>query len=258
MKIFVGIKQVPDTETKIKLLPNAVGVDLTGVKWVVNPYDELAIEEAVKIKEKNPGSQVFAITLGPKQRASEVLRTALAMGCDEGVIVNTNTELDNLGVAKTLAAAIKAEGGCDLLLLGKLAIDDNGSSVGPMIAELLNLPHVSVVSKLELTETSAKVERDIEGGAKEIFQVPLPCVLTANKGLNMPRYASLPGIMKAKKKVLKEYEADAFGVATGSAKSKFTSFALPDDKTAVKMITGDAAAQAQELARLLRDEAKVL
>ncbi|OYZ17280.1 MAG: electron transfer flavoprotein subunit beta [Bdellovibrio sp. 28-41-41] len=256
MKIFVGIKQVPDTETKIKLLPNAAGVDLTGVKFVVNPYDEFAIEEAVKIKEKNPGTQVFAITLGPKQRVSEVLRTALAMGCDEGVVVNSNSELDNLGVAKALAAAIKTEGGCDLLLLGKLAIDDNGSSVGPMIAELLGAPHISVVSKLELTGTTAKVERDIEGGAKEIFEVPLPCVLTANKGLNMPRYASLPGIMKAKKKVLKEYEAET--LAAGVCKSKATAFTLPDDKTAVKMIAGDAGAQAQELARMLRDEAKVL
>lgn len=258
MKIFVGIKQVPDTETKIKLLPNAAGVDLNGVKWVVNPYDEFAIEEAVKIKEKTPGAQVFAISLGPKQRTSEVLRTALAMGCDEGIVVNTTAELDSLGVAKALAAAIKAEGGCDLVLFGKLAIDDNGSSVGPMVAELLGIPHVSVVSKLELAGATAKAERDIEGGAKEVFELPLPCLVTANKGLNMPRYASLPGIMKAKKKVLKEYEADALGVSASGAKAKFISFALPDDKSAVKMITGDAAAQAQELARLLRDEAKVL
>jgi electron transfer flavoprotein beta subunit len=256
MKIFVGIKQVPDTETKIKLLPNAVGVDLTGVKWVVNPYDEFAIEAAVRIKEKNPGAQVFVITLGPKQRASEAIRTALAMGCDEGIVINTNSELDNLGVAKALAAAIKAEGGCDLLLLGKLALDDNGSSIGPMIAELLGVPHISVISKLDLADATAKVERDIEGGAKEVFEVPLPCVLTANKGLNMPRYASLPGIMKAKKKVLKEYEAETFAAA--ASKSKSVAFTLPDDKTAVKMITGDASAQAQELARLLRDEAKVL
>lgn len=258
MKIFVGIKQVPDTETKIKLLPNSAGVDLNGVKWVVNPYDEFAIEEAVKIKEKNAGTQVFAITLGPKQRASEVLRTALAMGCDEGVVVNANTELDNLSVAKALAAAIKAEGGCDLVLLGKLAIDDNGSSVGPMLAEMLGIPHVSVVSKLDINGASLHVERDIEGGAKEVFEVSTPCLLTANKGLNMPRYASLPGIMKAKKKVLKEYEAEALGATAAGMKSKLVSFAMPEDKTAVKMISGDASAQAQELTRLLRDEAKVL
>ncbi|MBL7544585.1 MAG: electron transfer flavoprotein subunit beta/FixA family protein [Bdellovibrionaceae bacterium] len=258
MKIFVGIKQVPDTETKIKLLPNGAGVDLTGVKWVVNPYDEFAIEEAVKIKEKNPGTQVFAITLGPKQRASEVLRTALAMGCDEGVVVNSNIELDNLSVAKALTAAIKAEGACDLLLLGKLAIDDNGSAVGPMVAELLGTPHISVVSKLELSGSTLKVERDVEGGAKEVFEVSTPCVLTANKGLNMPRYASLPGIMKAKKKVLKEYEAEALGVSASTAKSKMASFSMPEDKTAVKMLTGDASAQAQELARLLREDAKVI
>jgi electron transfer flavoprotein beta subunit len=258
MKIFVAIKQVPDTETKLKLLPGNTGADMTGVKWIVNPYDENAIEEAIKIKEKNAGTQVFAITLGPKQRASEVLRTALAMGCDEGVVINTTIDLDNLAVAKALAAAIKAEGGCDLLLLGKLAIDDNGSSVGPMVAELLGIPHVSVVSKVEVNGTQLKVERDIEGGAKEIFEVPMPCLLTANKGLNMPRYASLPGIMKAKKKVLKEYEAEALGISAANVKSKFTAFTMPEDKTAVKMIAGDAATQAQELVRALRDEAKVL
>lgn len=258
MKIFVGIKQVPDTETKIKLQPNSAGIDLTGVKWIVNPYDEFAIEEAVKIKEKNPGTNVFAITLGPKQRASEVLRTALAMGCDEGVVINANSELDNLSVAKALAAAIKAEGGCDLVLLGKLAIDDNGSAVGPMVAELLGIPHVSVVSKLDISGTNVRVERDIEGGAKEVFELSMPCLLTANKGLNMPRYASLPGIMKAKKKVLKEYEADALGAPTAGMKAKITSFTLPEDKSLVKMIAGDAVAQAHELARLLREEAKVL
>lgn len=258
MKIFVGIKQVPDTETKVKLLGNGTGVDLAGAKWIVNPYDEFAIEEAIKIKEKNPGTQVFAITLGPKQRASEVLRTALAMGCDEGVVVNSTTELDGFAVAKGLASAIKAEGGCDLLLLGKLAIDDNGSSVGPMLAEMMGIPHISVISKLDLNGSNVKVERDIEGGAKEVFEVALPCLLTANKGLNMPRYASLPGIMKAKKKVLKEYEAEALGVSASDIKSKAILFSMPDDKTAVKMLAGDASSQAKELAHLLRDEAKVL
>ncbi len=258
MKIFVGIKQVPDTETKVKLAAGGAGVDLTGAKWVVNPYDEFAIEEAIKIKEKNPGTQVFAITLGPKQRASEVLRTALAMGCDEGVVVNSSAELDNFAVAKALSLAIKAEGGCDLILLGKLAIDDNGSSVGPMLAEMMGIPHISVVSKLEINGSTLRLERDIEGGAKEVFEVSTPCLLSANKGLNMPRYASLPGIMKAKKKVLKEYEAEALGVSAADIKSKAASYTLPDEKTAVKMLAGDAASQSKELARLLRDEAKVL
>lgn len=258
MKIFVGIKQVPDTETKVKLLPNATGVDLSGVKWVVNPYDEFAIEEAIKIKEKNPGTQVFAITLGPKPRAADVLRTALAMGCDEGIVVNSNIELDNFAVAKALSLAIKAEGGCDLILLGKLAIDDNGSAVGPMLAEMMDIPHLSVISKLEINDSTLRVERDIDGGTKEVFEISTPCLLTANKGLNMPRYASLPGIMKAKKKVLKEYEIDALGVTAADIKSKATLFSLPDEKTAVKMLTGDSASQAKELAHLLRNEAKVL
>lgn len=256
MKIFACIKQVPDTETKIKLGTGAV--DFTGVKWVVNPYDEFAIEEAIKIKEKNPGSHVFAITIGPKQRASEVLRTALAMGCDEGIIINSTLDLDAFSVSTALAEAIKQEGGADLILLGKLAIDDNGSSVGPMLAEKLGLTHVSVVSKLEITGTTVRAERDVEGGAKEIFETNLPCVITANKGLNSPRYASLPGIMKAKKKVLKELEAESLGVSSSTLKAKLTNFSLPEEKGAVRMLTGDSATQASELVKLLRDEAKVL
>ena len=127
-----------------------------------------------------------------------------------------------------------------------------------MLAEMMSIPHISVISKLEINGTTLKVERDIEGGAKEIFEVPLPCLLTANKGLNMPRYASLPGIMKAKKKVLKEYEAEALGVTGADVKSKGAVFSMPDDKTAVKMLAGDGSSQAKELAHLLRDEAKVL
>ncbi|MCB0371226.1 MAG: electron transfer flavoprotein subunit beta/FixA family protein, partial [Bdellovibrionales bacterium] len=210
-KIFVCVKQVPDTETKIKFLADGSGVDPQGVKWILNPYDEYAVEEAVKFKEKNPGSQVTVITLGPKPRAAEVLRTALAMGADEGIVINSLPEVDAYSAAKALAKAIQTEG-ADLILTGKLAIDDNGSSVGPMIAEFLKIPHVSVVSKIEYQDSKVIVERDVDGGAKEVFEVTSPCLLTTNKGLNTPRYASLPGIMKAKKKVLKELEQNQLGV----------------------------------------------
>ena len=120
MKIFVCVKQVPDTETKIKFLADNSGIDPQGIKWILNPYDEYAVEEAVKFKEKNPTAQVFVVTLGPKQRASEVLRTALAMGADEGIVVNTTSEMDSFSVAKTLAKVIQAEGGADLIFTGKL------------------------------------------------------------------------------------------------------------------------------------------
>lgn len=253
MKIFVCVKQVPDTETKIKILPDQSGIDLAGIKWVMNPYDENAVEEAIKFKEKNAGAQVWAITAGPKARATEVLRTALAMGADEAIVVNTADNMDSLSTAHALADAIKAEGGAHIIFSGKLAIDDNQSSVPQMIAEFLSIPHTTVVSKTEYAAESVTVERDVEGGAKEVVQMMTPALVAANKGLNMPRYASLPGIMKAKKKVIKEVEA-----AASTAKVKFSGFTLPSDKAPVKLLTGDAASQTQKLIKLLRDEAKVL
>lgn len=258
MKIFVCVKQVPDTETKVKFLPDNSAVDPQGIKWILNPYDEYAVEEAVKFKEKNPSAQVFVLTLGPKQRVSEVLRTALAMGADEGILIDAPTDVDSYATAKCLAKVIQAEGSPDLIYTGKLAIDDNGNTVGPMLAEFLKIPHVSVVSKIEYLGTSLKVERDVDGGAKEVFEISLPCLVTANKGLNTPRYASLPGIMKAKKKVLKEYAFSQLDLGPSDIKVKQTAFSFPADKSPVKMISGNADAQVTELVKLLRDDAKVL
>ena len=258
MKIFVCVKQVPDTEAKIKILPDQSGIDSAGIKWVMNPYDENAVEEAVKLRDANPGSQLWAITLGPKSRTVECLRTALAMGADEAIVINAAENTDAFSTAKALAAAIKAEGGAQIIFSGKLAIDDNGSSVSQMIAQFLNVPHTTVVTKFTYTAESSTVERDAEGGAKEVVQMMNPCVVGANKGLNMPRYASLPGIMKAKKKTIKEVEIASLGVSGADNKVKYSGFSLPADKAPVKMITGDSAAQASDLVRLLRDEAKVL
>lgn len=258
MKIFVCLKQVPDTETKVKFNADQTGLDPNGIKWVMNPYDEFAVEEAIRLREKNAGSQVFAISLGPKARVSESLRTALAMGADEAIVINASESFDAYATAKALAQAITAEGGAQLVLLGKLAIDQNQSSVGPMLAEFMNLPHVSVVSKLEGTFGAFTAERDVDGGSKEIVEIKGPAIVTANKGLNMPRYASLPGIMKAKKKVIKELEAAALAVSDNDNKVKYKNFSFPPEKPAVKMVTGDAQAQATQLVQLLRDEAKVL
>lgn len=258
MKIFVCIKQVPDTETKIKVAADQNGIDTAGIKWVLNPYDEFAVEEAVKFKEKNPTAQVWAITAGPKTRAVESLRTALAMGADEAIVINADEKLDAISTAKALAATIKAEGGAHLIFTGKLAIDANQSSVPQMVAEFLSIPHTSVVSKFENQGESVLVERDADGGAKEVVQMMNPSLIAANKGLNMPRYASLPGIMKAKKKVIKEVEFSTLGIAATDQKVKYVQFTLPAEKPAVKLLTGDASAQAAELIKLLRDEAKVL
>lgn len=258
MKIFVCLKQVPDTETKIKILPDQSGIDPAGIKWVMNPYDEHAVEEAVKFREKNPSAQVWAISMGPKARVVESLRTALAMGADEAIVINSVENADALTTARALSSVINSESGAHLIFAGKLSIDSNQSSVPQMVAEFLNIPHTSVVSKFEAHSENINVERDSDGGAKEIVQMLTPALIAANKGLNMPRYASLPGIMKAKKKVIKEIEFSSLGISPTEQKIKYISYALPQEKAAVKLLTGDSSAQATELMKLLRDEAKVL
>ena len=140
MKIFVCVKQVPDTETKIKIAADQAGIEAAGVKWVMNPYDEFAVEEAVKLRDANAGSQVWVLSLGPKQRVSETLRTALAMGADEAIVINADEKLDNFSTARALSEVIKAEGGAKVIFSGKMAIDDNSSAVSQMVAEFLNAP----------------------------------------------------------------------------------------------------------------------
>lgn len=257
MKIFVCVKQVPDTETKIKITPDQSGIDTAGIKWVMNPYDEYAVEEAVKLRDANAGSQVWVVSAGPKTRVVESLRTALAMGADEAIVINAEN-LDTFSTAKALAEVIKTEGGAGVVFSGKLAIDDNASSVGQMVAEFLNIPHTTVVSKFAFGGENITVERDVEGGAKEIVQMMAPAMVAANKGLNMPRYASLPGIMKAKKKVIKEVEFSSLNIPGSDIKVKYSGFTLPAEKPPVKMLSGDSSAQVTELVKLLRDEAKVL
>ena len=258
MKVFVCLKQVPDTETKIKILPDQTGIDTAGIKWVMNPYDEFAVEEAVKFKEKNPTAQVWAITVGPKARAVEVLRTALAMGADEAIVVNSAEALDAITTAQALAAVIGSEGGAHLVLAGKMAIDNSQSSVPQMTAEFLNIPHTTVVSKFEASPEAFTVERDSDGGTKEVVQLMSPSLIAANKGLNLPRYASLPGIMKAKKKVIKEIEYSSLGISTTDQKVKYSSYTLPAEKPAVKLISGDSASQVSQLVQALRNDAKVI
>lgn len=258
MKIAVCIKQVPDTETKIKLSADKKNIDEVGIKWVVNPYDEFAIEEALKLKEAKAGSTVTVFSLGPKGRVVDAIRTALAMGADEGVVVHTEERLDSLATAKALAKALQQEGLPDIVFTGKLAIDDNAASVSQLLAEFLNWPHATVVSKFQAEEGRVNVEREVEGGTREVIQLVGPSVVGANKGLNMPRYASLPGIMKAKKKPVKEIELSTLGVSASDCKTQYENFQLPPEKPPVKILSGDSGTQARELVRLLKDEAKVL
>ena len=258
MKIFVCLKQVPDTEARIDLKPDQSGITETGFKWIMNPYDEFAVEECVKLKEKSPDAKVIALTIGPKSRAQEVLRTALALGADEAIVVDSSDANDFTMVANALAKVITTEGGADLIFTGKLAIDDNGSAVGPMLATLLKIPHASSVTKIEYTaDKKVVVERELEGGSKEVIEMAMPCLIGATKGLNTPRYASLPNIMKAKKKPLKELNGAEF-FSESDRKTRFIEFQLPKAKAPVKMLAGEAKSQASELVNLLKNEAKVL
>src|SRR6266550_2231780 len=200
MKLAVCIKRVPDSETRVKIAADGKSLDEAGVKFILNPYDEFAVEEALRQREKAGAGEVVVIALGPPA-AQETIRTALAMGADRGVLLQTaGFHVDGLETAKALAAELK-NGAFDLILFGKMAIDDYNHQVGPMVAELLDLPCVTTVAHLEIAGGKGTAEREIEGGI-EVVEFPLPAVLTTDKGLNEPRYPALKGIMAAKKKPL--------------------------------------------------------
>lgn len=258
MRVYVCIKQVPDTDTRIKISGSGDGIDEGGVKWIINPYDEFAIEEAIRLKEKNPSAQVTAICLGPKARVNNSLLTAMAMGVDDSILIDTPTALDSLTTAKALAAAIKKNGDFHMIFTGKLGIDGNVSATSQMLAEILAIPHVSVVNAMEYSADKFTAKREIEGGGVESYESSYPALIAANKGLNKPRFASLPGIMKAKKKPVVEIPLADLGLSADNVKVRFTSLQMPPARPAVKMITGEPAQQAKELVRLLREEAKVL
>jgi electron transfer flavoprotein beta subunit len=259
MNLFVLLKQVPDTETTIRIQSDGNGIEKADVKkWILNPYDEFAIEEAIKTKEKIKEGAVTVVACGP-DRVVEALRTAVAMGADNAIHIKAEEELDTYLVAKALATACKKEN-ATLVLSGKQAIDDDQSAVFGYVAEFMDVPSVSVVVKLDLAadKKSFKAEREVEGGTKHVIECPVPAVVAVNKGINSPRYASLPGIMKAKKKEIKVLSLADLGLGAEKAKTKDSAFALPPERKAGVKISGDAAAQAKELVRLLREEAKVI
>jgi electron transfer flavoprotein beta subunit len=257
MNIYVCIKQVPDTETKIKLNANSSGIDTAGIKWIMSPYDEFAVEEALRLKEKNAGSTVTVLSAGPA-RVVETLRTALAMGADQAIHVEVPESADSNYAAKALAMALKKESDVKLVFTGKEAIDDGAAQGSQLIAEHFGMPYATVVLGVEYGATSVKVKREIEGGAYETLEMPMPCLIAAQKGLNEPRYASLPNIMKAKKKEVKVLKATELGLTDADQKIRMKNFQLPPPKQAGKKLSGDATAQAKELVKLLHEEAKVV
>jgi len=261
VKIAVPIKQVPDTEAKVSVAADGRSIDDSNVTLVVNPYDEYALEEGLRIKEARGSGEVIVVTVGP-DKASQALRTCLAMGADRGIHVKEPSaeSMDPVVIAKALAAALR-EVEPDLILTGKYAVGTDNQAVGVMLAELLGLPHVAVVTRLELHEGTLTAERQIEG-AVEIQEASLPCVVTAHKGLNEPRYASLKGIMAAKRKPIEEKTFDALGLDAEAVKPRVTweRIELPPPKPPGKVISADEDPEAasRELVRLLHEEAKVI
>jgi electron transfer flavoprotein beta subunit len=261
MNSLVCIAYVPDTETKIKIAADGKSIDEADVKWIVSPYDEFGLEEALKTREAKGAGTVTVLSVGP-ERVKTGLRECLARGADEAIWVDSGTagSLDALGTAKALAAAAKG-GAYDFFWFGQKGVGFDESLVGPMFAELMGVPHVGSVVKLELGDGKVTAHREIEG-AHEVVECTLPAVLTAQKGLNEPRYASLKGIMAAKKKPIAEKKLAELGVPEADpaqAKTRWRKLELPPARQAVKLVPADdPVAAGKELVRLLREEAKVI
>lgn len=248
MKILVFVNHVPDTETKVKIGGDAKTIDPAGVNFMLSPYDEFGVEEALKTKQQF-GGEVVVVSLGGDSN-KETLRKALAMGCDKAVLLKDASVRDSYAVARSLADYAK-EYGADIIFCGKQSIDYDDAQVGPLVGEMLGMPSVSVVVKLEIKEGSVIAEREIEGG-HEIVHAKLPAVICAQKGLNEPRYPSLKGIMDAKRKPIEEKVP-----AMVESKVEVVSMSKPPAKAQGKIVGTDASA-ASELVRLLHEEAKVI
>lgn len=265
MDILVLLKQVPDTEAEIRPTPDNTAINYEGIKFVINVYDEYAVEEALRIKEQVGEGAVTIVTLG-SERAVESIRTALAMGADKAVHLDDPAfdGGDALATAKALAKAIEGMS-YDIIFCGRQAIDDDLAQVGNILGEFLGLPSVTGIVKFDLSEDKKKatVQRQIEGGI-EVLEVPLPAVFTATKGLNEPRYPSLPGIMKAKKKELKPVKLGDLGLSEDEVGKKGSliqvlNFSLPPVRQAGKIVEGETPEEkATNLAKLLREEAKMI
>jgi len=262
MNIVVLVKQVPDTESLIQIAEDGVSIKKQDIKWIMNPYDELAVEEALRIKEAQGGT-VTILSFGP-EKTIEAIRTALAMGADQGVHIKDPAAegSDSLATAKLLAAALKNIP-YDLIIAGHRAVDEDNYQVASAVAELLGIPQVSIVNKAEVADGKITCHRTIEGGTV-VMQAALPALFTTQRGLNEPRYASLPGIMKAKKKTVDvktvaDLGVDAASVGAANRKVKIKALNLPPQRQSVRMIQGEtAAAKAAELVKILHEETKII
>jgi electron transfer flavoprotein beta subunit len=249
MKILVPVKRVVDYNVKIRVKPDGSGVELANVKMSMNPFDEIAVEEAIRLKEQGKATEIVAVSIGPAQ-AAETIRTALAMGADRGILVKTDQPVEPLGVAKILKAVVGQENP-QLVILGKQAIDDDCNQTGQMLGALLGWPQGTFAFKLTLGEGAVEVTREVDGGLQTV-SLKLPAIVTTDLRLNEPRYASLPNIMKAKKKPLDETSPEALGV-DATARLKVLKTVEPGGRKA-----GVKVASVAELVNKLKVEAGVL
>lgn len=257
MNIYVCIKQVPDTEATL-LVKDGTSINEANIKWIISPYDEYALEEALKLKEKNPGSTVTVVTLGPK-RAESALRSGLAMGAENAVHIETEELfLDHKTVAAALGNAIKQDPDFGIIFLGKQAIDDDSYLTHIYLAEHLGIPVSTNVIAFKHEDGKVVVEREIDEGAREKIEMAIPCVVGATKGLNEPRYASLMGIMKAKKIPIKKLTLQEAGISDTTVKIKREKLYAPPEKPQGRIIVGELEDAVKELVRVLKEEAKVL
>ncbi|WP_238312599.1 electron transfer flavoprotein subunit beta/FixA family protein [Methylobacterium organophilum] len=249
MKVLVPVKRVVDYNVKIRVKADGSGVELANVKMSMNPFDEIAVEEAIRLKEKGTVTEIVAVSIGPQQ-AQETLRTALAMGADRAILVKTDVTCEPLAVAKLLKAVVEKESP-QLVILGKQAIDDDSNQTGQMLAALLGWPQGTFAYKIETADGSLDVTREVDGGLQTVT-LKLPAIVTTDLRLNEPRYASLPNIMKAKKKPLEELAPEALGVDV-TPKLKVLKTAEPPGRSA-----GVKVGSVAELVAKLKDEASVL
>jgi electron transfer flavoprotein beta subunit len=249
MKILVPVKRVVDFNTKVRVKTDGTGVDIANVKMSMNPFDEIAVEEAVRLKEKGLATEVIAVSCGAAQ-CQETLRTAMAIGADRGILVETNEELQPLAVAKLLKALVDKEQP-GLIILGKQAIDDDCNQTGQMLASLADLPQATFASRVELGDGRAKVTREVDGGV-ETISITLPAVVTTDLRLNEPRYATLPNIMKAKKKRLDTFKPEELGV---DVKPRLKTLKVSEPP---KRQAGSRVPDVATLVQKLKNEAKVI
>jgi electron transfer flavoprotein beta subunit len=249
VKIVVCIKRVPDTEARIRIAGDGRSIDPAGIKFVISPYDEFALETALRLRDGQGAGEVVVVSVG-EAGAAEQLRSALAMGADSAVLLKGQPTLDGLATARALAAEIR-EQGADLVLLGMKAADHDQQQVGPMLAELLDMPCVTVAASIEMDGGSVVAYREVEGGV-EVMEAPMPAVVSITKGEHEPRYPSLKGIMGAKKKPLQEKDAQL-----GESRIEIRELTAPPERPAGRIV-GQGADAVPELIRALREEAKVL